>query len=200
LVTPREEPQPRRTGALAEAASLVEEVLDRPVTCGRTRVLAVDGPAGSGKTTLADAIRAELAARRSGVVVMHMDDVYAGWTGLDDELSDRIQAQILEPLARSEPARWQRYDWHAERFDGWETFAPPDVLVLEGCGSGARAHAAYTTLLVWTEADRDTRIRRGLERDGEQVLPNWLAWMDLERAHFAANRTRARADIHLTTR
>jgi uridine kinase len=178
---------------------LVDRALSHKPTCGRTRVLAIDGPAGSGKTTLAGVVAEETVGRGLPTVVHHLDDVYDGWTGLDDALVVRVTDQVLGPLSRHEPARWQRYDWYAGEFDGWETFDPPLLLVLEGCGSGARDYAAYTTLLVWVEADREERIRRGVERDGEQVLPNWLAWMESEQRHFAEHGTRDRADVRLST-
>ncbi|HEY7042084.1 MAG TPA: 4-amino-4-deoxy-L-arabinose transferase [Nocardioidaceae bacterium] len=183
----------------AAASKVVSRLLSEPPRAGRTRVVAVDGPAGSGKTVLAEALRRDAQARGLEVVVVHMDDLYAGWTGLDDELGARVVDQILHPLANGEPVRWQRFDWYAERFDGWETAPPPDALVLDGCGSGARAHAPYVALLVWLEADEPSRVRRGIARDGEQVLPHWLAWMALEQQHFAVNDTRARADLRFTT-
>ncbi len=176
-------------------AHIVDLVLERPARCGATRVVAVDGPAGSGKTTLAAAVAVEVVRRGRSVVLHHLDDQYAGWAGLDEALALRVREQVLAPLARGEPARWQRYDWEAGRFDRWESFVPPEVLVLEGCGSGARTLAAYLSVLVWVEAAPDERIRRGVARDGEAVLPNWRAWMESEQAHFAANRTRDRADL-----
>jgi uridine kinase len=182
---------------------IVDLVLSRKPTCGSTRVLAVDGPAGSGKTTLGGRIRDELTSLGHSAVLVHMDDLYAGWAALEgsrsDNLAHRLVGQILAPLARHEPAHWQRFDWHADRFDEWESFDPPTVLVVEGCGSGARDYDAYSTVLVWVEADRDERIRRGVARDGEQVLERWLAWMDSEEAHFARHDTRERADLRLTT-
>ncbi len=143
-------------------------------------------------------MRAELANRSVAAVVLHMDDLYDGWTGLDDTLAPRVEQQVLAPLAAGQPAQWQRYDWATGRFATWETFEPPQVLVLEGCGSGDLPVATYTSLLVWLEADPDERIRRGVARDGEQVLPHWLAWTHLEAAHFAAHDTRVRADLRVT--
>ena len=84
-------------------------------------------------------------------------------------------------------------------FDGWIDLPAVDVLVLEGCGSGAQAYDRYRTALIWVQAARETRIARGIERDGEQVLPNWLAWMEREDAHFRLNTTRERADVLLET-
>lgn len=179
------------------AASLLDRLAATPSRLGRTRLLAVDGPAGSGKTTLAAAFDTEGRARGLDIAVVHLDDMYNGWATDFDELATRVLQQLLMPLRRGETARWQRYDWDAVRFDGWEPVTPPDVLVLDGCGSGALPLAPSTSLLVWVEAPRDVRIARGVARDGEQVLTQWLAWMDHEQAHFATNDTRERADVRL---
>jgi uridine kinase len=106
---------------------------------------------------------------------------------------------VFGPLARGRPARWQRYDWASGQFAEWHAIPVADVLVVEGCGSGARAYDPYRALLVWVEADREARLTRGVERDGEQVLPYWLAWMDREDAHFRINQTRDQADVVLRT-
>jgi uridine kinase len=163
------------------------------------RLISVDGPAGSGKTTFAAALHSQLAGRGLDVTTLHMDDLYDGWTGLEPALEQRVLDQLLHPLAAGRPARWQQYDWYAGRFDRWHDLVPADVLVLEGCGSGAASYAPYISHLVWLEAGRELRIRRGLERDGEDVLADWLAWIDREDAHFAANRTRSRADLVVRT-
>ena len=182
-----------------ERPRLEERALAAPPRLGRTRLVAVDGPAGSGKTTLAARLAAAFAQVQIEATVLHMDDVYEGWTGLDEALEHRVLTQVLHPLASAEPARWQRYDWHRGQFDDWQVTAPTDVLVLEGCGAGARAYAAYISLLVWVEAAPQTRVARGVARDGEQVLGHWLPWMELEEAYFAANDTRERADVRLRT-
>lgn len=181
------------------AASLLDRLAAEPRRLGRTRLVAIDGPAGSGKTTLAAALRRMGRSRGHNTAVVHLDDMYDGWETDFDELATRVRGQILAPFERGDPGRWQRYDWHLGRFGAWQLLDPPQLLVLEGCGSGARVLAPYTSLLVWLEADPDTRIRRGVERDGEQVLPLWLAWMDHEETHFVANDTRQRADIHFWT-
>ena len=43
-------------------------------------LLAIDGPAGAGKTTLAAKLEAEYSAH-STVRTIHMDDLYDGWEG-----------------------------------------------------------------------------------------------------------------------
>jgi uridine kinase len=173
----------------------------RPASLGGSRLVCIDGPAGSGKTTLAERLRAATARTGSTASVVHMDDLYEDWEGLAPDrapaLEERVLTQLLRPLASGRPARWQQYDWHRQRFDRWHDLPPVDVLILEGCGSGARAYAGLCTLLVWVEAPREVRIDRGVARDGPGVLQNWLAWMDLEQAYFASQDTAARADITL---
>lgn len=173
--------------------------MSRPATLGGGRLLAIDGPAGSGKTTLARAVAGRLDEGGIRSVVLSLDDLYDGWGGLDSALGARVAAQVLEPLAEGRPGRWQQYDWAAGRFDVWHVVPPPDVLVVEGCGAGAEAQAPYTTLLVWVEAEADVALDRMVARDGGDVLDHIDAWRAAERRHFAANHTRDRADIRLTT-
>jgi uridine kinase len=165
-------------------------VLDaRAATLGPGRLVCVDGPAGSGKTTLAGA----LAASRPLVTVVHMDDLYPGWDGLP-HVGDQL-ASLLEPLAAGRPGRYRRWDWHASAWAEEVVVAPGPLLVLEGVGAGSSVAAALATVLVWVEAPYDLRLRRGLERDGDAFAPHWEAWAASEAEHFARHRTRERADV-----
>lgn len=175
--------------------------LGRPARAGGTRVLAVDGPSGSGKTTLAAALTGALSAALPGadrVAVVHMDDLYPGWDGLADA-APLLSEQVLEPLAHGRPAAFRRWDWDAGRWAGSVAVPTADVLVVEGVGCGARACAPRLSALVWVEAPAEERVRRGLARDGEAYRPHWERWAAQERAHFAAQGTRERADVVVTT-
>jgi uridine kinase len=180
-----------RTAEVAEL--LVWSACGQEPTLGRGRLICVDGPAGSGKTSLARALvlaAAELGSAR----LLHMDDMYEGWSGLGD-VSARIDRDLLRPLAACTPGRYRRYDWHEKQFAEWHTVDPLDVLVLEGVGSGASVYDDLITTLVWVEAPRETRISRGIDRDGEQVREHWMAWMADEDRLYARERTKARADV-----
>jgi uridine kinase len=179
------------------AGVVVPLLLSTPPRLGRVRLVAVDGPAGSGKTTLAAAVAVGCVAAGASAQVVHLDDLYAGWSGLDGDLWPRLSAQVLEPLRRGRPGRFQRYDWVAGRFADWVDVPVADVLVLEGCGSGRRDAVRDLGVLVWVEADDDTRLTRGLERDGADALPHWERWMRDEAAHFRREGTRERADVRV---
>ena len=158
---------------------------------GRTRLVCIDGPAGSGKTTLADRLGTAIGP---GATVLHMDDLYAGWT-LTGAFA-RLAAGVLAPLAEGRPGAYHRYDWAAERFENGPTAVPvPEVLVVEGCGSCPPAVDPWAVLRVWVEAPQPVRLARGLARDGAGYEAHWLRWQRTEVAVFAVQGTRARADV-----
>jgi len=174
---------------MKEAERILDLVRSRPATLGRGRLVSIDGPAGAGKTTLAD----KVAALAPGARVIHMDDLYEGWDGLPGV--GRQMAGLLRPLADRLPGSYRRYDWHAGAFAETVTVEPIDLLVLEGVGSGCRMHDDLIGLLVWVEAPYDLRMRRGIDRDGEDFAPHWRAWAEDEQVVFAHHRTRQRADL-----
>jgi uridine kinase len=172
-------------------AAMVASQLPR---AGNTRVVAVDGPSGSGKTVLAALLSASLGA----APVVHMDDLYPGWDGLQDAVP-RLVEWVLGPLSHNARARYRRFDWPTGRYAEWHEVPPAPVLVVEGVGCGARACTGYLSTLVWVEAPGALRFARGIERDGEAYRPHWERWAKQEDAHFATEGTRSRADVRVDT-
>ena len=174
-------------------AALGDVLRAAPPRLGATRLVCVDGPAGSGKTTFAGRLAGVLGA---DAVLVHMDDLYAGWT-LTGAVA-RLSAGVLRPLADGVPGAYHPYDWAADRFDPDPVpVAAAPVLVVEGCGSGARVLAPWTSLLVWVEAPQPLRLARGLARDGAALEAHWRRWQRTEAAAFAAEDTRARAGLRI---
>lgn len=185
------------TGAGMGAEHVLSEVTRllarRPPAAGPTRVVAVDGPSGAGKTTFAAAL-----ADPVGAPVVHMDDLYPGWDGLEDGVP-RLLEWVLEPLAARRPAAYRRYDWGTGDYAEWHPVPAGDLLVVEGAGSAARACAPYLSVLVWVQAPAATRLARGRARDGAALETHWHRWARHERRHFAAEGTEQRADVVLDT-
>jgi len=173
--------QPSGEDVLAHARS-------HPARLGAGRLICIDGPAGSGKTTLATEI-----ADLTGTAVVHMDNLYEGWDGLP-----RVGLQLdrlLTPLSRNRPGSYRRWDWYADRWAEVVVVPPAPLLVLEGVGSGSRDHAGLATALVWVEVPQELRLSRGLARDGAALDQHWRDWAVEEQEHFATQNTRARADL-----
>lgn len=197
-------PVPAPSAPLPEGPAGTAQVADRiaaralasPPRCGSVRVVCVDGPAGSGKTTLADAI----AERLGHAPVVHLDDLYEGWVQpLGAPLSARIRAWLLDPWAVGLTGRHLRYDWWAARYVEWREVPVAPVVVLEGCGSAAAGIRERACVVAWVEADPEVRLHRGLARDGAALRDQWLAWRAAEEAHFAADGTRGAADLVVRT-
>lgn len=190
---------PENPPVAATAAAIVTEALAlvrrRPPTLGRLRLLAVDGPAGSGKTTLAE----RLVAAAPGSALVHVDDLLDGWDGLP-RVGEAVRAALL-PLAAGGTGTYTRYDWVAGApGETVRLTAPPSgLVVLEGVGAAGPRVRDLATAIVWVEAGSAERLRRGLARDGAHLAPEWGRFRVAEQAHFAAAGTRAHADLHWWT-
>lgn len=175
------------------ARQVADRVLAAPPTLGTGRLVCLDGPGGSGKTTLS----AALAAVVPDAQVVHCDELLRGWHGLPG-LASTIE-ELVAPLAAGRSGRWRRWDWLA---DGWAELhevTPGGLLVLEGVGSWSPAIADLVGVLVWVEVTSAVRLERGLARDGEQMRPRWEQWRRDEDDLFARLDTRAHADLVIDT-
>jgi uridine kinase len=189
-----------RAGDIASIRELVS-VLPRRA---RTLLIGIDGRGGSGKSTLAHALAASL----PGASIVQFDDFYrrtaerrgrpsAGEeeVGFDFDWR-RVCAQVLEPLANDESARYQRYDWDRDRLADWHEIQPGEVLIVEGNYAIRPELRAYYDFTIWVEAPHDVRLRRGLERDGDDARATWLeSWMPEEERYVARFDPRAHADV-----
>lgn len=159
------------------------------------RLVGVDGPSGSGKSSLAR----RLAARAQAPVVEIDDFVswsdFAGWW-------PRFEDQVLRPLLSGADARYQVRDWANDEFGtslgGWKTQTWAPLVILEGVTCTRLAAAQVLAYAIWVEAPEVLRLQRGLARDGSSHRQHWLTWMAEEREFFAADGTRARADLRVT--
>jgi uridine kinase len=156
---------------------------------GATRVVAIDGRSGAGKTSLAATLAGQLDAP-----VVSLEGLYGGWDGLERGIN-LLVSEVLEPLAAGQAARVPRYDWVAGEWAEPAVLEPPETLVVEGVGAGARRAAAFVSLLVWVEVPAPTRKKRALDRDGETFAPYWDQWAAQEDLMLARDHTPDRADI-----
>ncbi len=163
---------------------VLEEVATRVIGLDsrRTVLVGIDGRGGSGKSTLA----MELAALLADVAVVQFDDFYRAAderkltaASSDDEVGGnfdwrRARDQVLQPLSNGEVARYQRYDWDSDELAEWHVISPSGIVIVEGNYSTRHELHGYYDVTIWVDTPHDVRLRRGVERDGEQARARWL--------------------------
>ncbi|MGI5400341.1 uridine kinase family protein [Streptomyces sp. CA-135486] len=156
-----------------------------PPSCGPVRLLAVDGHAGSGKSTFAARLAAAVG---NGVPVLHLDDLAShaepfAWT-------DRMLSEVIAPLARGSTAHYHPYDWNLRRFTSVRALEAAPVVLIEGVGAGRRVLRPYLAWLLWMEREAEESWQRGRRRDGSELSTFWDGWTVAETRHFAADPSR----------
>jgi uridine kinase len=179
-------------GSISAAAAVAAVARQAAAERAGTYVVAIDGRSGSGKTVLAARLASELAAP-----VVALEDLYGGWDGLERGI-DLLVSEVLAPLSAGRAARVPRYDWAARAWGAPRVLEPPEVLIVEGVGAGARRAAAYAGTLIWLEEPELVRKRRALDRDGATYAPYWDIWAPQEEAMLAREHTPDRADFLIT--
>ena len=153
------------------------------------RIVAVDGPGGAGKSSLADWLAQELDAQ-----VIRTDD-FASWDNPVDWWPDLIEL-AFKPLAAGRPARYQPTSWGGEEREPLQ-IEPAAIVILEGVTASRQAFRPYLAYSIWIETPRELRLQRGLERDGEHARPQWERWMEAEDRYIEKERPAERADVVL---
>mgnify|MGYP006268296511 CR=1 FL=1 len=155
-------------------------------------VVCIDGPAGSGKTTLAN----HLAEQFTENNLVHADDLYAGWdTPISAEFAARVVRQIINPHLSGEQSNYSVYNWSVKSFSERKFLTPKPLLILEGVGVGMESIRKYADLVVFIDIDQTTGLHRVLARDGISISSEMVNWQEMESRHFDIDQTKKAADI-----
>ena len=161
-------------------------------------IIAIDGPAGAGKTTLANNLALALSTSLR-VNVIHMDDLYNGWeNALSEELTHTLLHLTSAHLA-AKPLNFSKFNWAVSEFDESITAPAADLLILEGVGSGQSSIREKLSALLWIDIDYNQGLTRVLERDGQSLENQMQKWLVQQEQHFRVEGTQNAADFILTT-
>ena len=161
-------------------------------------LLAIDGPAGAGKTTFAAKLEAELSVNGT-VRVIHMDDLYNGWeNALSNPLSEILDRISTAHLAGREFVI-KIFNWHTMTFDREEKIAPTDYLIIEGVGAAQQIVRETGATTYWLDIEPEIGLQRVLDRDGAHIEVQMRQWQVDQEKHFARDETRENCEFKLTS-
>jgi para-aminobenzoate synthetase len=179
-------------------------------------VVALDGPSGSGKSSLAR----ELATRTRATVIPTDDFFAAELTAADWDARSaaerardaldwrRLRQSALEPLRNGQPALWYPFDFSAgERPDGSYSMStttvrrePAPVVIVEGAYSTRPELADLIDLAVLVDAPAAIRHERLATREDPAFLEAWhRRWDDAEAFYFSRVRPASSFDFVIDT-
>ena len=158
------------------------------------QIILIDGPAGSGKTTLSHQLSAELNCQ-----VVHLDDHYNGWDEALGSGLTEVLLQIVENFVNGRASVIPTYNWHLAKFEGSKEISAAEILIIEGVGSGQSRIRPFASKLYWVETEPEIGLARVLERDGADYEERIKTWQIREANHIHVERTREFADFIIST-
>lgn len=191
----------KRGGLTDGAYSRLQPVLEAIAAGGdRVQIIALDGRAASGKTTLARQLE-----QITGAGVIHMDDFF-----LPPELRtperlaepggnvdyDRFRREALPLLTGAEAFSYRRFDCGRMALGEHIRVPQGKLRIVEGAYSCHPVFGAYMTFRVFCDIDAELQRERIERRSGKERLSRFLQeWIPMEEAYFAQFRIKERADL-----
>ena len=166
-------------------------------------VLAIDGRAASGKSTVA-----ALLASVTGASLVHMDDFFLPPAlRTQERLSEaggnvdyeRFSREVLPVLRKNEKFSYQRFECgEVMALGGFVEVEKSDIIIVEGSYSLHPYFGPYADLKVFSDINSETQMARILARNGEEMAEMFRTrWIPMEEKYFSAFSVKENADIIL---
>ena len=170
-----------------------------------SKVIAVDGRAASGKSTMTALLEAVLEA---GIV--HMDDFFVPPVLRSEERFvqpggnvhyERFIEEVLPCIEKTESFSYQIFDCGTMDYKGCREVRAAAWHVVEGSYSTHPVFGDYADIKVFLDVEPEEQIRRIEVRNGREMARMFQnRWIPLEEAYFKAYQVRENADIVICPR
>ena len=179
----------------------VAEVLSRKERC----IIAIDGRAASGKTTMAKQLQSVLEAD-----VIQMDDFFLPLELRTPERfalpggnvhQERFCEEVLPYISSAEPFSYRIFDCSRMAYHGRREIGRGKIRIVEGSYSCHPLFGAYADITVFSDVESEEQMRRILERNGVQMVEMFRdRWIPFEEDYFRQYGIAEKADIKLGIR
>lgn len=179
-------------------------ILERITKKEDTYVIAIDGPAASGKSTLAKYLGQTL-----GCDVVRMDDFF-----LPKELRtsrrlaqpggnvhyERFIAQVLHNIGQGKDFEYRVFDCSKMAMGESIAIRMGKFVVVEGSYSQHPLFGDYADLKIFVDVDKETQKQRILDRNGASMWERFnKEWIPMEDNYFHTFSIRKKSDIKIST-
>ena len=187
-----------------ELAARVEKAIADKIKDKARLIVAIDGRCASGKTTLAEQLKAKL-----GCTVIHMDHFFLRpeqrtperlATPGENVDHERFLREVLLPLREGDAISYRPFDCRTMTLATAIECNVGRVCIIEGSYSCHSALFPYYDLTVFMTVASDEQLRRIERRNGRAALDIFREkWIPLEEAYFSASKPSERCDLFFET-
>lgn len=180
---------------------ILEEITHK-VKNGQVCVIAIDGRAASGKSTLAKALKTVINAS-----IVQMDDFFLPSTLRTEERFispggnihyERFLEEVIPYIAKQEPFSYGVFDCGKMELNGEKTVDNKQFRIVEGSYSCHPVFGQYADITVFLQVEPEEQMHRILYRNGPQMAGMFQQkWIPLEEAYFDHYSISEKADLRL---
>lgn len=167
---------------------------------GEKIIIAVDGRAASGKTTLANALKDAV-----GASVVHTDHFFLPLNLRTKERLDtaggnfhyeRFKTEVLPYIRKNKDFSYRTFSCKKMDFDAFAYVKNSHILIVEGAYSCHNVLGKYYDFSVFLDVDKKEQINRIVLRNGKDKAKIFAErWIVMEEKYFSAQKTAENADI-----
>ncbi len=166
-------------------------------------VIAIDGRAASGKTTVAGILSAAL----GGAGIVRMDDFFLPYgMRTSERLSspggnvhyERFAAEVLPYIRGGSEFSYGRFDCSSGSVNSRIHVPSGEYRIVEGSYSAHPAFGIYWDLLVFSDISYEEQLRRIEKRNGKEMEERFISeWIPMEELYFSSFGIRSKASLIL---
>ena len=179
--------------------SFLDLIYEKEQNYGKNLIIGIDGPCGSGKTTLAHNIN-----EKYGYNIVHMDDFYLPFEKRDKNWTniiaghmdfDRLIDTVLKPYKEKGQVNYISYDCHSDKYLEKINIDLDRPLVIEGSYTFHPAIKEYIDFKIFVDVDEKTQIDRLTKRNKDVVDKFISMWIPFENKYFETLDIKKLSDI-----